>query len=135
MYFFYKTKPLPPGAHRFSVHYKRSYLFKTSERPVLLAENIRITAGGESVVTLDSGIVLMKPGESTVTSWELIPVQSETPIFTIERASNGDFPLWAVYAAPPGEYNLNVYMEGMDEAFLKTRRPPKRLGRPIEASL
>ncbi len=42
-------------------------------------------------------------------------MESETPALKIERATNGDYPLWAVYAVAPGEYNLNAYMEGMDE--------------------
>ncbi|MCP4688711.1 MAG: hypothetical protein GY859_11720 [Desulfobacterales bacterium] len=114
-YYFYKTKPLPPGTYNFAVHYKKTYTYKTSEQPVVLARDASIMAGRESVVTLDSGFTLKKPGESSVTSWELIPAESEIPILKIERATNGDHPLWAVYATPPGQYNLNVYIEGMDE--------------------
>ena len=114
-YYFYKTKPLPAGTYNFSVHYKKTYLYRTSTQPVVLAKNIQIKEGTESIVTIDSGITVKKPEGSSLTSWKLVPAGSKTPVLKIEKASNGAYPLWLNYAVLPDTYDLYVYVEGMDE--------------------
>lgn len=114
-YYFYVTKPLPAGTYNFSVHYKKMYLYKTSTQPVILSKNTKIKEGAETVVTIDTGIAVKKPKESSLTSWELIPKGSKTPVLKIVKASNGPYPLWGTYAVLPGTYDLFAYMEGMDE--------------------
>ncbi len=114
-YFFYKPKPLPPGSYDFSVHYKRSYLYNTKQTPVNLADDIKITAGKQSVVTLDSGLVINKSEASGMTAWDLVPSGEDTALMRIDNAFNGNFPLWEAYGIPPGSYDIRVYLEGMDE--------------------
>ena len=114
-YYFYKTKPLPAGTYDFSVHYKKMYLYRTGTQPVVLAKNVQIKEGTESVVTIDTGITVKEPQESSLTSWELIPTGSKTPALAIKKANNGAYPLWKNYAVLPGTYDLYVYIEGMDE--------------------
>ena len=115
-YYFYKTKPLPAGSYQFAVHYKRSYLYrKTPEDPVVLAEDVRVEEGKVATVTVDSGIVLVKPQDSQVAAWELLATGNGKVVLKVVQASNGDYPLWKPYAVPPGVYDLNCYVEGMEE--------------------
>ena len=114
-YYFYKTKPLPAGIYDFAVHYKKVRRYHTSDKPVVLAKDIPIEEGKESTVTIDSGIQLKKPQSTSLSAWELIPVNQKKALIRIERASNGDYPLWEPYAVPSGTYNLVVFPEGMTE--------------------
>jgi len=114
-YYFYKPKPLPEGTYHFAVHYQRGYLYKTEATPVMLAENIKIRPGKDTVVTIDAGISVKEPADSTMVSWELVPEGKDTPAMKINRASNGSYPLWKTYAVMPGTYQLLGYIEGMDE--------------------
>ncbi len=50
-YYLFKPKPLPPGTYQFSVHYKRSYLYRTLETPILLVNEVKVPAGGQGVAT------------------------------------------------------------------------------------
>ncbi|MDZ7696919.1 MAG: VWA domain-containing protein [Deltaproteobacteria bacterium] len=114
-YYFYKTKPLPPGVYDFAVHYKLRDRYHTPDTPVVLGKSIEIQEGKESVVTIDSGIQLKKPQSTPLSAWELIPSGGGKAILRIEPASNGDYPLWDPYAVPPGTYDLMVFPEGMTE--------------------
>ncbi len=114
-YYFYKTKPLPAGVYDFAVHYKKSYLYQTEPTKVVLGRNVEITEGQESIVTVDSGITIMEPAETSMTRWTLVPVEGDTPALDIRVASNGDHPLWKKYAVMPGIYQLKGYIEGMTE--------------------
>ncbi|MDY6971974.1 MAG: VWA domain-containing protein [Thermodesulfobacteriota bacterium] len=114
-YYFYMTKPLPAGRYDLAVHYKRTYLYNTSEKPVVLVSNILVAEGQESIVKIDSGITLKKPSSSPVAAWELIPAGTEEAIMRISGAFNGDYPLWQRYAVPPGTYDLLLTLEGMTE--------------------
>lgn len=117
-YYFFKTKPLPPGIYHFAVHYKRSYLYQTPEMPVVLAKEIAINPGQASVVTIDAGIRINKPSGTAVTAWDITPSDSNDPTMRIEKATNGDYPLWATYAVAPGKYNIRMLPEGMDEPLI-----------------
>ena len=125
-YYFYKTKPLPPDTYTFSVHYQKMYLYQTEPTPVVLAEEVEVKAGEETVVTVDSGIEIKEPAESGLIRWTLVPVGGDDPALDIKAASNGDHPLWQTYAVSPGTYNLSGYLEGMTE--------PLPLGENIEIS-
>ncbi len=114
-YYFYKPKPLPEGTYNFAVHYQRGYLYKTETTPVLLAENIKIRPGENTVVTIDTGILIKEPADSTLVSWELVPEEKGVQTIKINSASNGAYPLWETYAVMPGTYNLLGYIEGMAE--------------------
>ncbi len=114
-FYFYKTRPLPPGRYSFAVHYKGSYLYRTSDRPLVLASGIQVEEGRQGVATIDTGIQVRKPKDSQVTAWELIPEKKEKAFIRIERASNGDYPLWKPYAVLPGKYDLIMFIKGMSE--------------------
>ncbi len=114
-YYFYKPKPLMPGNYDFAVHYKKRYLYKTEKTPVVLVKNFNIAAGEETTITIDSGISIKEPAGSSLSSWELVSAESGEKIVKINQASNGDYPLWKVYAVPPGTYSMSGYIEGMTE--------------------
>lgn len=114
-YYFYKTKPLPPGTYDFAVHYKKIGRYHTPDTPVVLAHGIEVQAAEESVITIDSGIQLKEPQSTQLSAWELIPAGGEAALLRIKPASNSNRPLWYPYAVPPGTYDLVVYPEGMTE--------------------
>ena len=114
-YYFFKTKPLPPGNYRFAVHYKRSYLYKTPETPMVLARSISVDPGNVATVTIDAGIQIKKAKDTVVSAWDIVPSNTDQPVMRIEKASNGDYPLWEAYAIAPGKYDIRMLPEGMDE--------------------
>lgn len=117
-YYLYKPKPLPAGSYIFNVHYKRSYLYRTEETPVALSSPLTIPEAGEQVVTIDSGIRLKKAADSSMVGWELRSSDGTKSVMKIVNASNGNYPLWAPYAAMPGTYQLLVMLTGMDEPMM-----------------
>ncbi len=114
-YYLYKPKPLPAGTYTIGVHYKRTYLYKTPDSSIVLADGVEVPSGGSGTATLDSGIQLLKPQTSGVMGYELISTEATWGPMKISAASNGDYPLWQIYCVPAGTYSLNVLMEGMDE--------------------
>lgn len=106
-YYLWKTKPAPAGSYTLALHYARS------EKPAVVVTGIRVQAGKEAVVTLDSGIALKKGGD--VVGWDLHPAGSDKPIMEIRRRSDNDYPIWKQFPALPGSYDLYVHLRGMDE--------------------
>ena len=109
-YYFFTSKPLPPGTYSFE------YFYKTMPTPTLAATGIEINANTESVLTLDSGIKIIKH-EQKMTGFDLIDNATGKPALQIKRRWDNDYPLWYAFAVPPGNYSLNVYLKGMDEAL------------------
>lgn len=109
-YYFFTSKPLPPGNYSFE------YFYKTMAGPVIAATDITIEAGAESVLTLDSGIKIKKH-EQSMTGFDLINNASGQATLQVKRRWDNDYPIWYAFAVPPGSYSLNVYLKGMDEAL------------------
>lgn len=110
-YYLFKSKPLPSGMYSFAVRYSRS------PDPTVIAKDIRIETGKETVITIDSGIILNKPaGEDlNVQGWNLVPTGSDTPLLQVRRRWDNDYPLWKPFAVPAGTYDLYLLLKGMDE--------------------
>ncbi|MBN2397881.1 MAG: VWA domain-containing protein [Deltaproteobacteria bacterium] len=110
-YYLFKPKPLPKGVYSLSFTYSRS------PGPTFIAYDIAIEAGQESAVTIDSGIGLQKPTgkDVNVQGWNLVPTGKETPALQVRRRWDNDYPLWKVFAVPPGTYDLSVLLKGMEE--------------------
>ncbi|MDD5724399.1 MAG: VWA domain-containing protein [Syntrophales bacterium] len=110
-YYLFKSKPLPAGTYSFAVTYAKS------PDPTVIAKEIRIEGGKETVITMDSGIMLHKPEgrDLNVQGWNLVPVGSDTPILQVRRRWDNDYPLWKLFAVPAGTYDLYVLVKGMDE--------------------
>ena len=109
-YYFFTSKPLPPGIYSFE------YFYKTMAAPAIAATGIEINANAESVLTLESGIKIMKHDQK-MTGFDLIDNATGKPALQIKRRWDNDYPLWYAFAVPPGNYSLNVYLKGMDEAL------------------
>lgn len=107
-YYFFKPKPVPEGTYTVSVTYANS---KTH---TVLADNVTVRAGLESIVTLDAGIQLLKPEGQSITGWHLLPKGEKAPLLVVQRRWDNEFPLWETFAVPPGSYALEVLMKGMD---------------------
>ena len=108
-YYLFKPKPLPDGEYDVAVHYSRS------PKPVVIATDITVKAGKETVVTADSGITLKKPQAAGVTGWDLMPSGTDKPMLATSRRSDNDEPLWRCFIVPPGTYDLYIHLKGMDE--------------------
>jgi hypothetical protein len=106
-YYLFKTRPVPPGTYDLLFHYGRS------PQPTVVAKDLKVTAGKETVATLDSGIALKKAPE--VTGWDLNPAGGDKPVLQVRRRWDNDYPLWKAFAIPPGTYDLYVIQKGMTE--------------------
>lgn len=109
-YYFFTSKPLPPGTYSFE------YFYKTMAGPAIAASSIEVNAKTESVLTLDSGIKISKH-EQNMTGFDLIDNATGNPSLQIKRRWDNDYPIWYAFAVQPGNYSLNVYIKGMDEAL------------------
>lgn len=107
-YYFFTSKPLPPGTYTFK------YFYKTYPEPVIAAEHITINENQETVLTLDSGIKLKKHDQA-MTGYDLIADGATAPVLQVRRRWDNDYPLWAAFAVSPGTYSIMVYLKGMDE--------------------
>ncbi|MBN2808582.1 MAG: VWA domain-containing protein [Deltaproteobacteria bacterium] len=107
-YYFFTSKPLPPGCYSFT------YFYKTLKAPVIAATGIVINPDAESVLTLDSGIKIKKHDQN-MTGFDLISLISGRPVLQVQRRWDNDYPLWESFALPPGNYALHVYLKGMEE--------------------
>ncbi|HPF98534.1 MAG TPA: VWA domain-containing protein [Kiritimatiellia bacterium] len=108
-YYLFKPKALPAGT------YDVSFLYYRSPSPTKVAGKIDVAAGKEAYVTLDSGIVLVKPAETSVQGWDLIPSGNTTPLLSVRRGFDNQEPLWRQFIVPPGTYDVMVTVKGMDE--------------------
>ena len=108
-YYLFKPKPVPAGHYDFSIHYYRS------PSSTLVAENLAITAGEETVLTLDAGIIVKPPAADGVTGWDLIPAGGGAPLILARRGWDNQEPLWRVFAVPAGTYSVDLHLDGMDE--------------------
>ena len=108
-YYLFTPKPLPAGTYSVRVAYSRN------PQPVTVASGVSITEGAETVLTLDSGFAVKAPDGADITGWDLIPSGGSSPFLSIRRKSDNDEPLWSHFIVPPGEYDLDVIMEGMTE--------------------
>jgi len=107
-YFFFTPKPLPPGKYSFE------YFYKTMKIPVIAANDIEIQAGEKTVLTLDSGVKIKKHKEDMV-AFDLVDKGTGKPVIQVQRRTDNNYPIWYAFAVPPGNYNLLVYLRGMDE--------------------
>jgi hypothetical protein len=106
-YYIWKAKPLPAGTYDLALVYGRSpELFR-------VVKGIKIEAGKETVVTLDSGIQLKPKPE--IIAWQLTPSGQEKYILKVNRRWDNDWPLWKAFPVTPGSYDLAVFTKGMDE--------------------
>lgn len=111
-YYLFKPKALPAGKYDVAILYYRS------PAPAKIAEGIEVTAGRDAYVTLDSGIVLVKPAETSVEGWDLMRAGETTPVLSVRRGWDNQEPLWRQFIVPPGAYDLHVTIKGMDESLL-----------------
>jgi len=109
-YYLYKPKPVPAGT------YTLVFTLGRSDFPAPVARDIKVSAGQETVVTIDSGIALKKAPE--VTGWDLHPAGSTELLLKVRRRWDNDWPLWKNFPAPPGSYDLYILQEGMTEPLL-----------------
>jgi hypothetical protein len=108
-YYFYKPKALLPGT------YDVAFLYRRGEKPTPVAKGLVVTAGNETVLTLDSGIIVARPAETRVRGWDLRPAGGTAPVLAIQRGFDNEEPLWRPFPVAPGTYDLILKVNDMDE--------------------
>ena len=83
--------------------------------PLIVARGVTISSALEPVVSLDSGIRVKKVNGQNVTGWDLVRTEDQTTILEVRRRWDNEFPLWRNFVVPPGTYDLNVHIKGMEE--------------------
>ena len=66
-------------------------------------------------MTLDAGIVVVRPRETRVRGWDLVPTGGGAPALSIRRGFDNEEPLWRPFPVPPGTYDLILKVNDMDE--------------------
>ncbi len=108
-YYLFKPKALPAGT------YDVALVFRRSETPAVVASGLDVAAGQDTVLTLDSGFSVVRPEGTKLTAWQLRPAGEATPLLDIQRGWDNEEPLWRLFPVPPGTYDLQVRVEGMEE--------------------
>ena len=109
-YYFFKPKALLPGT------YDVAFLYRRCETPSKIATGLEIAAGRETVLTLDSGILVTRPKDTRVQGWNLVPAGGGgEPVLAIQRGFDNEEPLWRPFPVRPGTYDLILKVSDMDE--------------------
>lgn len=122
-------KVLLPGTYDVSLLYRRS------ETPAKIASGLEVTAGRETVLTLNSGIALVRPAGAAVTGWDLLPAGGGEPVLSVRRGLDNEEPLWRPFLVPPGTYDLQVQVAGRDDALLVGEGIAIKPGQPVKFDL
>ncbi len=107
-YYFFTTKPLPPGTYFFEYHYK------TMPAPAIFQQEIAVVANAEAVLTIDSGLQIKKH-EQQMTGFDVVNSATQEKVLQVRRRWDNTYPLWETFPVAPGTYEVNVYLKGMDE--------------------
>ncbi len=110
-YYLFKPKALRPGT------YDVGFLYRRCEEPAAVAQGVVVEAGKEAVVTLDSGVQVVRPDGTRITGWDLVPAGEVESVLKVRRGWDNEEPLWRPFVVPPGTYELRVWADGMDEAL------------------
>lgn len=108
-YYLFLSKPVLAGS------YQIGFTYTNNEIPTIVADELQVVEGKETVVTFDSGIKLTPVNDQPVTGWSLTQVGEEKTYLQVKRRWDNDHPLWKTFVVPPGRYNLNLSIKGMDE--------------------
>lgn len=111
-YYLFKPKPCPAGTYNISLLYYRT------EEYMPIASGVSVRAGAESVVTIDSGIILEKPEGSSLEGWDLMKEGETGPFLKVRRGWDNQEPMWRRFLVPPGKYDLYLHLKDMDEPLL-----------------
>ena len=107
-YYFFTTKPLPPGTYSFEYHYK------TMPAAAIFKKEIAIKANAETVLTVDSGIQI-KQNDQKMTGFDVVDPAKQEKVLQVRRRWDNTYPLWEAFPISPGTYEVAVYLKGMDE--------------------
>ena len=111
-YYLYKPKALLPGT------YDVAFLYRRCEKPTQVATGLVVAAGKETVLTLDSGIMVARPGGTRVRGWDLRSANRDESVLIIRRGGDNEEPLWRPFPVLPGTYDLHLLVNDMDEDLL-----------------
>lgn len=109
-YYFFTAKPLPPGTYAFE------YMYKTMPEPAVLAQGVQVEADKETVLTVDSGLKILETDQG-MTGFDVLDSSKGQKILQVRRRWDNTFPLWETFPLVPGNYSIDVYLKGMEEAL------------------
>ena len=123
-YYNFVPKAVLPGKYDILI------LYSQSPSPTLVAKDVLVKPGQETVVPLDSGIIFQEATGTDITGWDLIPINTQAiadkaedagspitaaPLLQARPPSGNKTTLWIPYIVPAGTYRLVVHVQGMDE--------------------
>lgn len=120
------SKPVVAGMYNVLFRY-----WTNTKSPTLVARNVQVNPGEDTLVALNSGIQFKK-ADSGLTGWDLMPKGLETPsadedgsaapvtaplleVRAFSPISGGNTCLRCPYLVPPGRYDIVIHVNGMDE--------------------
>jgi hypothetical protein len=109
-YYFFVTKPLPPGK------YTAEYAYSTTPEPAVMAQGLQVEAGSETVLTVDSGLKILQ-NDQGMTGFDVLDVSTRQKVLQVRRRWDNTYPLWESFPLIPGTYSIEVYLKGMEEAL------------------
>ncbi len=124
----FKPKPVAAGVYDVAIKYSGS----EGELLSIVAKQIIVAAGKDTVVTLDAGIQISKA--DGVVGWALVPLATQAENLQEDGSTGAAIDaslavkhtgfvgskdkLWRPYAVPAGKYRVDVYLEGMNEPLV-----------------
>jgi Ca-activated chloride channel family protein len=122
-YYNFVPKALLAGKYDLLIHYSNS------PAPAIVARDVLVKPGEETVVTLDSGLVFKEVSSTDISGWDLVPLSTAItdqeedggdavamkPLLQARPPYGNKSTLWTPYMVAPGKYTLLVHVNGMDE--------------------
>lgn len=123
-YYNFVPKAVLPGKYDIIFHYSNS------PEPSVIASDVIVKPGQETVVTMDSGIIFQEVTGTDISGWDLVPLATEAtadaledegatqetkPLVQARPPYGNKSTLWMPYIVPAGKYRLLVHVVGMDE--------------------
>ncbi len=123
-YYNFVPKAVLAGKYDILIHYSNS------PKPAVVVRDVLVQAGRETVVKLDSGLTFKEVFDTSISGWDLVPLSTALtadpeedgdqaitmePLLQARPPFGNKSTLWTPYIVPPGEYQLLVHVQGMDE--------------------
>lgn len=142
-YYTFKPKPVLAGVYDVLLRYD------TGPAPIRVATDVAVSAGEETVVTLDAGIAFQKVADTPIAGWDLVPLgatasgvppaeedgaaaSAAEPVLRARPGHGSSSALWIPYIVPPGRYRLLAHVEGMSEPLPVASELEIRAGQIVE---
>jgi hypothetical protein len=81
-----------------------------------------------------AGIVVVRPRETRVRGWDLVPTGGGAPALSIRRGFDNEEPLWRPFPVAPGTYDLILKVTTWTKTCRRARSSPSRRATPSSST-